>query len=46
MSVIASLPATPNRVKMIWAYVSSLGSKGTSIDELRSLLAPPVSPDW
>lgn len=42
MSVVTSLTATPNRMKIVWEYVSNIGPAGLKREELLSVLAPPA----
>ena len=42
MSVITSLAATPNRIKIVWAYVGNMEPSGVSSEDLLTVLAPPA----
>ena len=40
MSVITSLPATPNRMKIVWTYLSNLCAGSIKVEELQRRLGP------
>ena len=42
MSIITSLPATPNRIRIVIAFLRRLGDRGIGGEELQTLLAPPA----
>ena len=40
MSVITSWTATPNRMKIVWDYLGTLGRRGVKVEELQHLIVP------
>ena len=41
MSVITSLTATPNRMRIVWDFLASRGTRGIRSEELQRFISPP-----